>query len=102
MSVFRKNIPALATHWAYGKNGKTIYYKLNPKARWSDGTPVTSHDFGFTLEFMRSKHIRAPWYNEYYGEQIERAIAFDDHTYAFVGSKPKTHFETTAFSSILR
>ncbi len=57
-------IPELATHWAYGNDKKTMYFKLNPGARWSDGVPVTADDFAFTLEFMRSKHIVAPWYND--------------------------------------
>ena len=35
-------IPELATHWAYGKDKKTMYFKLNKKARWSDGHPVTA------------------------------------------------------------
>ena len=38
-------IPELATHWAFGKDKKTMYFKLNPKARWSDGNPVTAQRF---------------------------------------------------------
>jgi len=80
-------IPEIATHWAYGKDGKTMYFKLNPKARWSDGVPVTAHDFAYTLEFMRSKHIVAPWYNDYYTQEIDRVIVYDDYTLAVVGTK---------------
>ena len=29
-----KPIPQLATHWAYDKDGVTVYYKLNPGAKW--------------------------------------------------------------------
>jgi microcin C transport system substrate-binding protein len=53
-------IPELATHWAYGSDRKTMYFKLNPKARWSDGVPVTADDFAYTLDFMRSPFIVAP------------------------------------------
>ena len=56
-------IPELATHWAYGKDKKTMYFRLNKAARWSDGVSVTAHDFAYPIEFMRSKHIVAPWYN---------------------------------------
>ncbi len=42
-------IPELATHWAFGKDKKTMYFKLNQNARWSDGHPVTAHDFTYTL-----------------------------------------------------
>ena len=86
-------IPALATHWAYDDDGKTVYYKLDQRARWSDGQPVTAHDFAFTIEFMRSKHIVAPWYNTYYSEQIDKVRVFDDHTLAVVGAFPKPRKE---------
>ena len=82
-------IPELATHWAFGKDKKTMYFKLNPKARWSDGKPVTAHDFAYTIEFMRSEHIVAPFYNDYYTREIDRVIVYDDHTLAVVGTKAK-------------
>jgi len=39
----RKLLPSLATHWAYGDDNKTMYFKLNPKARWSDGNCAAVH-----------------------------------------------------------
>lgn len=88
-------IPELATHWAYGKDKKTMYFRLNPKARWSDGVPVTAGDFAFTLEVMRSKHIVAPWYNDYYTKEIEKVVVFDDQTLAVVSTKaqPDLHLK---------
>ncbi|MFO8048824.1 MAG: extracellular solute-binding protein [Desulfosudaceae bacterium] len=82
-------IPEIATHWAYGDDKKTMYFKLNPQARWSDGQPVTAHDFAYTLEFMRSPHIIAPWYNDYYTNEIERVIVYDYRTLAVVSTKPQ-------------
>ncbi|MCL1834281.1 MAG: ABC transporter substrate-binding protein, partial [Leptospirales bacterium] len=80
-------MPELATHWAYGKDGRTMYFKINPEAQWSDGTPVTADDFIFTIEFMRSKHIVAPWYNDYYTKEIERVTKYDDHLISVTASK---------------
>ncbi len=80
-------IPEIATHWAFGKDKKTMFFRLNPKARWSDGPPVTAKDFAYTLEFMRSKHIIAPWYNDYYSKEIEKVVVYDDHTLAVVAMK---------------
>ncbi|MFP4444970.1 MAG: extracellular solute-binding protein [Desulfosudaceae bacterium] len=80
-------IPEIATHWAFGDDKKTMYFRLNPAARWSDGRPVTAHDFAYTLEFMRSPHIIAPWYNDYYTNEIDRVIVYDDHTLAVVSTK---------------
>ncbi len=93
----RNIIPELATHWAYGADKKTMYFKLDPEARWSDGHPVTADDFVYTLAFMRSKHIVAPWYNDYYTKEIDRVIVYDDHTFAIVGTKaqPDLHLKIT-------
>ena len=82
-------IPMLATHWAYDKDGKTVYYKIDPMARWSDGKPVTADDFLFALEFMRSKAIVAPWYNKHYTEEVVNITKFDDHTISITGARPK-------------
>lgn len=75
-------IPELATHWAFDPDGRTVYFKLDPDARWSDGKPVTADDYLFTLEFMRSKYIVAPWYNNYYSEILTDVVKYDDHTIA--------------------
>ena len=85
----RRPIPVLATHWAFGADGRSIYYKLNPKARWSDGVPVTADDFVFSVQFHRSKEIVAPWYNNYYTERIRDVKRYDDHTIGIQGAEPK-------------
>jgi microcin C transport system substrate-binding protein len=82
-------IPELATHWAFDPDGRTVYFKLDPDARWSDGVPVTADDFVFALEFMRSKYIVAPWYNNYYTEVITDVIRYDDRTIAVRAAGPK-------------
>lgn len=56
-------LPALATHWAFGDDGKTVYYKLNKKAKWSDGVPCTVDDIIFAVDFATSKDI-APFLEE--------------------------------------
>jgi microcin C transport system substrate-binding protein len=88
-------VPELATHWAFGKDKKTMYFKLNKQACWSDGHPVTAGDYAYTLEFMRSKYIVAPWYNDYYTKEIDRVIVYDDYTLAVVGAKaePDLHLK---------
>lgn len=85
----REPIGLLATSWAFSKDGKTVYYKLDPKAKWSDGKPVVADDYVFVLEFYRSKNINAPWYNNYYTEQIESIRKIDDHTIAVTLPAPK-------------
>lgn len=90
-------IPELATHWAFGDDKKTMYFKLDRDARWSDGTPVTAWDYVYTLKFMRSEHIIAPWYNDYYTREIDKVIVFDDYTIAVKSTKavPDLHLKIT-------
>jgi microcin C transport system substrate-binding protein len=71
-------IPMLATHWAFDRDGRTIYYRLNPAARWSDQQPVKATDYTYTLEFMRSPHIQSPWSNDYYTTTIESIQTFQE------------------------
>ena len=74
--------PGLAESWAVDKDNKTVYIKLNPAARWSDGEPVTTDDFTFMFFFMQSSYIVAPWYNNWFGTQYTNITKFDDHTFS--------------------
>lgn len=82
-------VPMIASHWAYGDDRKTMYFKINPQARWSDGVPVTADDFVFTMDFMQSPHIVAPWYNDYYKTQLDKVVKYDDHTISVSIPTPK-------------
>jgi len=88
-------IPELATHWAFGDDKKTMYFKLAKEAIWSDGQPVTAWDYVYALEFMRSEHIIAPWYNDYYTKEIEAVIVYDDYTIGVKSTKavPDLHLK---------
>jgi microcin C transport system substrate-binding protein len=81
-------LPSLAEEWAFDKNGRTMYFKLNKNAKWSDGTPVTADDYIYTLEFMRSPYIQAPWYNDYYTKEIANVVKYDDYTISVSSPKP--------------
>ena len=85
----RRPIPSLATHWGFGADRRSIYYRLDPNARWSDGVPVTADDFVYAVQFMRSKEIVAPWYNNYYTDRVRDAKRYDQHTIGIQGADPK-------------
>lgn len=42
--------PAAATAWEAGPDGNTWYFHLRPGMQWSDGRPLTAHDYVFTLK----------------------------------------------------
>jgi microcin C transport system substrate-binding protein len=88
-------IPELATHWAFDPDRETMYFRLDRDARWSDGRPVTAWDYVYTLTFMRSEHIIAPWYNDYYTREIEQVMVYDDYTIGVKSTKavPDLHLK---------
>ena len=51
--------PMLAERWEVSDDGLTITFHLDPKARFSDGSPVTADDVVFTYETMRNPKIDA-------------------------------------------
>jgi len=44
--------PKLATSWTVSPDGKEYTFKLDPKAKWWDGQPVTADDVKFTFDTM--------------------------------------------------
>ncbi|WP_413284382.1 extracellular solute-binding protein [Vibrio sp. MA40-2] len=82
-------IPDLANEWAFSDDNRTVYFRLNPQAKWSDGQPVTADDFTFILTLMRSKDIVAPWYNTYYSTVLQDVTKYDDHTISITLSEAK-------------
>jgi microcin C transport system substrate-binding protein len=82
--------PGLAKSWAVGEDGKTVYFKVDPEARYSDGEKVKVSDFFFFFYFMRSKHIQAPWYNDFYGkDKFQKVTLYDEKTLSITFYKAK-------------
>ncbi len=86
--VTERFIPVMATHWSVQPDGRTIYFRLDPDARFSDGERITADDYVFTLEMMRSKHIVDPFYNTYAEQYFESVDKIDDYTLRVVGKRP--------------
>lgn len=86
-------LPSLATHWAFGPDGKTVYYKLNPNARWSDGTPIVADDYLFNRDLQISEHTVNPFGQNYFTTIIIAVRKHDDYTISVEGVVPKPQNE---------
>jgi peptide/nickel transport system substrate-binding protein len=53
-------IPALAESWDFTSSADVYTFTLRENARWHDGEPVTTEDFLFTVELIRSPSLPAP------------------------------------------
>ena len=74
--------PGLAESWSVDQEDKTVYVKIDPKAKWSDGEPITSDDFFFMFFINQSTYIVAPWYNNWYSTQYTNITKYDYLTFS--------------------
>ena len=44
--------PGIAKSWTVSDDKKTITFKLDPNAKWSDGKPITSADVKWSLDVL--------------------------------------------------
>jgi len=82
-------VPGLADEWAIGEDGRTIFVRLDPRASYSDGVPVTASDFFFMFWFYRSPYVTAPWYNNYYSTSYTNITRYDDRTFSITTASAK-------------
>ncbi|RBP42342.1 microcin C transport system substrate-binding protein [Roseimicrobium gellanilyticum] len=82
-------VPGMADEWAISEDKKTIYFKLDPKVTFSDGTPIEVEDFFMTFYIMLSPYIKDPWYNDYFSREFSAITKYDDRTFSFTIPSPK-------------
>ena len=80
--------PGLAKDWAYGGDRRTMYFKLDPDAHYSDGVPVKADDYFFAFFFFRSRYIDDPWYNNFYTQYFTNITKYDDYTISISWREP--------------
>ncbi|WP_374954898.1 extracellular solute-binding protein [Paraburkholderia sp. BL21I4N1] len=71
----------LADDIAIAPDGLSTTFHINPRARFSNGDPVTAADVKFSLDTLKSPQA-APQYASYFGE-ITRAVVVDPQTIRF-------------------
>ena len=95
-------LPGAAQRWESSEDGKTWTFYMRPEARWSDGRPVTAHDFEYT--FRRFLHPDAGNVYAFLYYDIKGAKAYnqretmdadavgvhalDDHTFVIETEQP--------------
>ncbi len=73
--------PWLASGWAFSGDGLSLTVHLDPRARWSDGVPVTSEDVLFTWTVRHAPEVG--WYGAEDEQNVTGVEAVDDHTVVF-------------------
>ena len=75
-----KLIPGLAREWAVSADKRTIYFRLDPEARYSDGVPVKARDYLIYAYVTTSDNIAYPYAKQYFRENIAQIAMYDDLT----------------------
>lgn len=52
--------PSLATEWTH-RDSLTIAFRLDPRARWQDGVPVTARDAAFAFQVYTDTALGSPY-----------------------------------------
>lgn len=53
-------VPSIAASWTVSNGGKSLFVRLRPGARFSDGTPLTAEDVRFTLSRLANERFASP------------------------------------------
>ena len=67
--------PATAEGWAISEDGKQYTFFLRKNLKWSNGDPLTAHDFHYSLKRALSPGLATPYIQFFQG--ITNAIAFN-------------------------
>lgn len=97
------DIPGVAESWESTDDFKTWTFKLRKDAKWSNGEPVTAHDFVFSWQRLANPMTASPYSSYLNYMQVENAQdvidgkkkpeelgvkALDDHTFQVSLSSP--------------
>ncbi|MCU0781750.1 MAG: ABC transporter substrate-binding protein [Akkermansiaceae bacterium] len=92
----QRPIPGLAKQWALDPDGRTVWFRLNPLATYSNGEPVKAWHFQFAIYLRVSDDIFAPFSKQWFREQFARVATYGDDTLAVTLPEPKLFIETYA------
>ncbi|MBI4576858.1 MAG: ABC transporter substrate-binding protein [Planctomycetes bacterium] len=94
-------VPSLATHWQVGADRMTFRYRLDPRARWADGRPVTSDDVQATFEHLRNPDRKDPFTAQFYGEMVEEVRKLDRLTVEVKAREPLWRSQLTISTAMV-
>jgi microcin C transport system substrate-binding protein len=80
-------IPALATHWQVSADTRQYRFRLDPNARFNDGTPVTSEDVIATWKLNTDKTVQDPLRNALFAK-FEQPVAESKYIVSVKSKEP--------------
>ena len=71
-------VPGIASHWRMSEDKKTFWYKLDPRAKFSNGERITSKDVIASWKMLVNPDIKDPSTRRFYDDQYSGMHAEGD------------------------
>lgn len=84
-----KMIPSIAREWAVAADNRTVFFRLDPDARWSNGDPIEADDFFQQFYMQLSEYPKNPFGNEWFASQYTNITRYDARTLSITLAEPK-------------
>ena len=93
-----QHIPGVCDRWALGPDRKTVYFHIDPSARFTTGNPITTADFFMTFYIQLSPYTQDPYGQNYFSTKFAGIDKYDDLTFAVRLPEPRP--DSVYFSQI--
>lgn len=80
--VTGKIIPGLAHKWAEAPDKKTVYFELDPDARYSDGSKVKTIDLLVNLFIRTSEYTKDVFFSNFYYQNCTNITIYDSSRFS--------------------
>jgi len=81
-------MPGIASEWAVSKDKRTVYFKVDPDATYSNGEKVNAEDF-LTFIYVRvSNNVNNPYTKQFFKEQFANMTIYDDRILSVTVPEP--------------
>lgn len=88
-------IPGIAKQWAVSEDGRTVYFRLNEKATYSDGVGVKARDYLYASYLRISDDIVNPYAKQFWRESLAGFVVYDDLTLSISLPEPRVYAPAT-------
>ncbi|MFT4547555.1 MAG: microcin C transport system substrate-binding protein [Verrucomicrobiales bacterium] len=82
-------IPGVASEWATGADKKTVYFKIDPDAKYNDGVDIKSVDFMWYIYVRTSDNVVEAFFSQYLREQMAQLTVYGDDIIAVTLPNPR-------------
>jgi microcin C transport system substrate-binding protein len=79
-----ERMPGIVNKWSISEDKTTYTLSIDPKAKWSDGKPVTSADVAFTYDTIMN-NLTGPWQTDL--KKINKPEIIDEKTFKIVAKE---------------